>query len=54
VAVLVAILGTGQARGLAHLTTFRHAWWVAAAVALVGAVPALVLIRRRVAAAPAD
>jgi len=45
VAILVAVLG-GAARGGAALTTFRHAWWMTAAIAFAGAVPALALRRR--------
>jgi hypothetical protein len=44
VSVLVAVLGTTPARG-PDLTTFRHAWWVIAAIAVAGVVPALTLLR---------
>jgi EmrB/QacA subfamily drug resistance transporter len=47
VAVLVAVLGTATGRDLTVLDAFRHGWWLAAAVALVGIVPALTLLRRR-------
>jgi EmrB/QacA subfamily drug resistance transporter len=47
VAVLVAVLGTGGARGGLPLAAFRHAWWVIAAIALAGAIPALALPRPR-------
>jgi EmrB/QacA subfamily drug resistance transporter len=45
VAVLVAVLGTGGAHGTAPLAAFQHAWWVTAAVAVAGVVPALLLLR---------
>jgi MFS family permease len=44
VAVLVAVLGTTPASG-SELSTFRHAWWVIAAMAVAGVVPALTLLR---------
>ena len=44
VAVLVAVLGS-PATGSAALHAFRHGWWLAAALALAGVVPALALRR---------
>jgi EmrB/QacA subfamily drug resistance transporter len=54
VAILVALLGSGATHDTA-LSTFRDAWWLTAAIALTGALPALGLLRRgrRVLAAPA-
>lgn len=53
VAVLVAVLGATTG-GASALSGFRHAWVVAAVMALAGVVPALLLVRRPVpAAAPA-
>ena len=46
VAVLVALIGTGAARHTAGLGTFRHAWWLAAAICLAGIVPAVALLRQ--------
>ena len=46
VAVLVALVGTGAARHSAVLGTFRHAWWLAAAICLAGIVPAVALLRQ--------
>jgi EmrB/QacA subfamily drug resistance transporter len=46
VAILVAVLGTTTHRGDAELDAFRHGWWVIAAIALIGIVPALTLLRR--------
>jgi EmrB/QacA subfamily drug resistance transporter len=46
VAVLVAVLGTSSRHGAAGIDGFRHAWWLTAFIALAGAVPALVLLRR--------
>ncbi len=46
VAILVAVLGTATHRGADQLEAFRHAWWVIAAIAAVGIVPALALLRR--------
>jgi Major Facilitator Superfamily len=43
VAVLVAVLG---AHGTARLAAFEHGWWVTAALAYAGIVPALLLLRR--------
>jgi EmrB/QacA subfamily drug resistance transporter len=43
VAALVAVLGTGAADGTAGLSFFRHAWWLTAALSLVGIAPALLL-----------
>jgi EmrB/QacA subfamily drug resistance transporter len=45
VAVLVAVLGTNTAHGSQQLDAFRHGWWVTAALALAGIVPALALLR---------
>jgi MFS family permease len=45
VAILVAVLGTTTHRGAGQLDAFRHSWWVIAAIALVGIVPALTLLR---------
>jgi EmrB/QacA subfamily drug resistance transporter len=45
VAVLVAVLGTDAAQGVPQLATFQRAWWIAAATALVGIVPAIALLR---------
>lgn len=53
VAVLVAILGTSASHGRTSLAAFQHGWWVAAAFALAGMVPALGLLRRRPTAAEA-
>jgi hypothetical protein len=47
VAILVAVLGTGATRGTAPLVSFQHAWWLTAAIAFAGAIPALVLLRHR-------
>jgi len=44
VAILVAVLG-GTHRGTAELNAFRHGWWVIAAIAVVGIVPAIALLR---------
>ena len=44
VAVLVAVLGSPVA-GSAALDSFRHGWWLTAAIALAGALPALALRR---------
>jgi EmrB/QacA subfamily drug resistance transporter len=46
VAILVAVLGSAQ-NGSPQLETFRHAWWVAAVIALAGIFPAAVMLRRR-------
>ena len=46
VAVLIAVLGTGGTRPGARLASFQHAWWMSAAVAMAGIVPAVVLLRR--------
>ena len=51
VAVLVAVLGTGVAHKGLDLETFRHGWWVSAAISFVGIVPAIWLLRRRAAVA---
>ncbi len=52
VALLVAILGS-QHHGASQLQAFRSAWWVTAAIALFGIVPALVYLRRPRRTAPA-
>lgn len=44
VAALVAVLGTGAVEGTAGLSSFRHAWWLTAALSLVGIIPALLLL----------
>jgi EmrB/QacA subfamily drug resistance transporter len=46
VAVLVAVLGTAGHHGASGLVAFRHAWWITAALAVVGVVPALTLMGR--------
>lgn len=46
VAVLVAVLGTTAGDHTLRLAAFQHAWWVTAAIALVGILPALGLLRR--------
>jgi EmrB/QacA subfamily drug resistance transporter len=46
VAVLVAVLGTTTHHGAVELDAFRHGWWVTAALAFAGIVPALALLRR--------
>jgi EmrB/QacA subfamily drug resistance transporter len=45
VAILVAVLGTRDARGAAPLAAFQHAWWVTTAIVLAGIIPALALLR---------
>jgi MFS family permease len=52
VAVLVVVLGT-PATPAAALAAFHRGWWVAAALALAGLVPTLLLLRPRPAAADA-
>jgi EmrB/QacA subfamily drug resistance transporter len=53
VAILVAVLGAGAAHGTPRLVTFERGWWVTAAIAVAGIVPALALLRpSRPAAAP--
>jgi MFS family permease len=49
VAILVAILGKHTGPGPAALSSFRTAWWVIAAISLVGLAPAAVLLTRRAA-----
>jgi EmrB/QacA subfamily drug resistance transporter len=44
VAVLVAVLGS-QAASSASLGAFRHAWWLIAAIAVLGIIPAAGLLR---------
>jgi EmrB/QacA subfamily drug resistance transporter len=46
VAILVAVLGAGQ-HGAADLHAFRQGWWVIAAIAVAGIVPAQAFLRRR-------
>jgi EmrB/QacA subfamily drug resistance transporter len=53
VAVLVAVLGTTTHQRGRELDAFRHGWWVIAAIACVGVVPALALLRRPAPAAMA-
>ncbi|HEY2441584.1 MAG TPA: MFS transporter [Streptosporangiaceae bacterium] len=48
VALLVAVLGTPVGPA-AHLTAFRHGWWVAAGLAAAGIIPAVTLLARRTA-----
>jgi EmrB/QacA subfamily drug resistance transporter len=45
VAILVAVLGAAT-RGAAQLDSFRHGWWVTAAIAFAGIIPALMLMRQ--------
>jgi EmrB/QacA subfamily drug resistance transporter len=45
VAVLVAVLGTAHGGGH-QLSTFRHAWWVTAALSFASIPPAVALLRR--------
>jgi EmrB/QacA subfamily drug resistance transporter len=45
VAVLVAVLGT-SANDSSSLAVFRHAWWLTAAVSLIGLIPAAAFLRR--------
>jgi hypothetical protein len=51
VAILVAVLGVHTRPGPGALSAFRHGWWAAAAIALAGIVPALILLRPRARAA---
>jgi hypothetical protein len=44
VAVLVALLGHTKGHSIQPLSTFRHAWWVTAAISFAAIVPALVLL----------
>ena len=46
VAILVAVLGAAT-HGTAQLDAFRHGWWVTAAIAFAGIIPALMLMRQR-------
>jgi EmrB/QacA subfamily drug resistance transporter len=46
VAILVAVLGS-PVTAAQRLSAFERGWWVAAAIALAGVVPALLLLRRR-------
>ena len=46
VAILIAVLGTGGRHGTPGLVTFKHGWWVIAAISLAGIVPALALLRQ--------
>jgi EmrB/QacA subfamily drug resistance transporter len=53
VAVLVAVLGTGAGHHTAELAAFDQGWWLTAALAVAGIIPALALLHRlRPAAAP--
>lgn len=52
VAVLVVVLGT-PGTPAAALAAFHRGWWVAAAIALAGLLPTLLLLRARPAGAPA-
>jgi len=45
VAVLVAVLGTTAGHDGAMLDSFRHGWWLSAAISFIGIVPALSLLR---------
>jgi EmrB/QacA subfamily drug resistance transporter len=45
VAVIVAVLGATNHHGGHSLDVFRHGWWVTAALAFAGIVPALALLR---------
>jgi EmrB/QacA subfamily drug resistance transporter len=53
VAILVAVLGQVADRSSAALDAFRHGWWVIAALSFVSIVPAVALLGRQRAAAPA-
>jgi EmrB/QacA subfamily drug resistance transporter len=46
VALLVAVLGTATGHDTAVLDAFRRAWWITAAIAVTGIIPALVFLRR--------
>jgi EmrB/QacA subfamily drug resistance transporter len=46
VAVLFAVLGTTAAYRRVPLASFQHAWWLVAAISLLGVLPALALLRR--------
>ena len=52
VAILVAVLGT-SATHVPELTSFRHAWWVTAAISFAAVIPALALLERPAKAAEA-
>ena len=52
VAILVAVLGTSGSHGQAALDAFRRGWWVTAAIAAAGAIPAITLLRRPALALP--
>ncbi len=54
VAVLVAVLGTGAAHRTAGLASFQHGWWLIAGLSIAGIIPALVLLHRPPAVAPAS
>lgn len=47
IAILVAVLGTGATHHSQRLVTYQHAWWLTAAIAAAGVVPALGLLRQR-------
>jgi EmrB/QacA subfamily drug resistance transporter len=52
VAILVAVLGTATLHRAAQLDAFRHGWWLTAALAFAGLVPALALLRHPARATP--
>lgn len=52
VAVLVAVIGAPDGHA-ALLAAFQRAWWVTAAIAIFGVLPALLYLRPRPAAAAA-
>lgn len=47
VALLVAVVGTGTGHAADELGSFQRAWWIIAAVAFTGVVPAFVALERR-------
>jgi len=53
VALLVVVLGASGSTAAQRLAAFHRGWWVTAAIALAGAIPALVLLRRGSAASAA-
>jgi EmrB/QacA subfamily drug resistance transporter len=54
VAVLVAVLGTSAGRGATVVHAFHAGWWVTAAMAVVGVLPAALLLARRGDVRPAN
>jgi EmrB/QacA subfamily drug resistance transporter len=54
VALLLAVLGTTAGHDRAALGSFRHGWWLCAAISFASIVPALSLLRRRAPAGAAD